>query len=63
LANDSVISLKELAPMIQVPFPELNEARLEEIVRELQSEYLLYADTACNAIISIVDTDGAPTIA
>jgi hypothetical protein len=38
-------------------FPEIDGASLRDIVGELQSEYLLYADKDLGNIISVVDTD------
>jgi hypothetical protein len=57
LANDAVVDLDQLAQGMTRTFPEIDGASLRDIVGELQSEYLLYADEDLDNIISIVDTD------
>jgi len=60
LANDRVVGFGELSQKINTSFPELPEAKLREIVCDLKSEYLLYADEKLRTIISVVDTDDCP---
>jgi hypothetical protein len=52
-----VVDLDQLAQGMKRSFPDIDRASLRDIVRELQSEYLLYADKDLGNIISIVDTD------
>jgi radical SAM superfamily enzyme YgiQ (UPF0313 family) len=60
LANDEVIDVHTLCQRINTSCPDMQEPRLKEIVQDLKSEYLLYADDAYQTIISVVDTDGGP---
>jgi radical SAM superfamily enzyme YgiQ (UPF0313 family) len=57
LANDEVISMKELYNKISIKYPDFNEERLKEIVDELKSSYLLYSSKDYSKLISIIDTE------
>jgi hypothetical protein len=61
LCNERVVSFAEVGREMKNAFPETSEAKLRDIVAELKAEYLLYADAKQHQLISVVDTDGAPT--
>ena len=60
LGNDEVTSYKEVYRKIRGKFSDMQEQNLLDIIRGLQSEYLLYGDAEMQTLISIVDTSLAP---
>lgn len=55
-ANEEVISFERIFNKLKRKYTEFTEQRLMEIVEQLKSDYLLYANKELTRIVSIIDT-------
>jgi radical SAM superfamily enzyme YgiQ (UPF0313 family) len=56
-ANDEVVSFEKILTQVVGKHPDINRDKLMEIIGNLKSSYLLYANKDLTRIVSIIDTN------
>jgi len=57
LANEKIMSFADIFNRVQEAHPHISEKRLREIVVDLKSSHLLYANQEYSRIVSVIDTN------